>query len=82
MLVPFSIFATVALLAGAGDVRMIRSRGLQGAARLARHLWRMSFALFIGAFSFFLGQAKVIPKPVRVVEHSGFHLAMDAGART
>lgn len=26
----------------------------------------MSFALFIAALSFFLGQAKVIPKPIRI----------------
>jgi hypothetical protein len=32
-------------------------------------LWRMSFALLIAAFSFFLGQAKVIPKPIRIIPH-------------
>jgi hypothetical protein len=55
------------LLAGIGDVRMIRSGLLRGAPRLARHLWRMCFALFIAAGSFFLGQAKVIPKPIRII---------------
>ncbi|HEY8796026.1 MAG TPA: hypothetical protein VIM15_13895 [Gemmatimonadaceae bacterium] len=48
---------------------MIRSGGLaslRGAPRLARHLWRMCFALFIATMSFFLGQAKVIPKPIRI----------------
>jgi uncharacterized membrane protein len=63
---PFFMFGIVGLLASAGDLRMIRSGRLRGAARLARHLWRMSFALFIAALSFFLGQAKVIPKPVRI----------------
>jgi putative ABC transport system permease protein len=33
---------------------------------LTRHLWRMSFALLIAAMSFFLGQAKVFPQPVRI----------------
>jgi hypothetical protein len=60
------MFGVVALLAGVGDLRMMRSGGLRGAARLARHLWRMSFALFIAALSFFIGQAKVIPEPIRI----------------
>jgi uncharacterized membrane protein len=66
---PFFVFASVGLLAGAGDLRLIRSGGVQairGTPRLARHLWRMCCALLIAAFSFFLGQAKVIPKPVRI----------------
>jgi hypothetical protein len=63
---PFLMFGVVGLLASAGDYQMIRAHGLRGAARLARHLWRMCFALFIAALSFFLGQAKVIPKPVRI----------------
>jgi hypothetical protein len=41
------------------------ARGLQGARRIARHLWRMCFALFIAAGSFFLGQAQVFPEPIR-----------------
>jgi hypothetical protein len=63
---PFLMFGVVGLLASAGDYRMIRSNGLRGTARLARHLWRMCYALFIAALSFFLGQAKVIPKPIRI----------------
>jgi uncharacterized membrane protein len=67
---PFFVFGLVALLAGVGDFRLMRSGGVQtlrGAPRLVRHLWRMSFALLIAAFSFFLGQAKVIPTPIRIV---------------
>jgi hypothetical protein len=63
---PFVMFGVVATLAAVLDLRMIRSRPLTGAPRLARHLWRMSFALFIAAMSFFIGQAKVIPKPIRI----------------
>jgi uncharacterized membrane protein len=59
--------ATIALLAATGDVRMIRTRGIQGTRRLARHLWRMSFGLFIASGSFFLGQMKFIPAPIRIV---------------
>jgi len=64
---PFVMFGVVGLLATVGDVRMLRSGPLQGTARLARHLWRMCFALFIAALSFFIGQAQVIPKPFRIL---------------
>jgi hypothetical protein len=69
------IFGTVALIAALGDMRMIRTGGLQGAQRIARHLWRMCFSLFIASGSFFLGQAKVIPEPIRILPVLGI-LAM------
>ena len=67
--VPFPMFfflATVMLLAAAGDVRIMRSGVPRGGPRLARHLWRMCFALFIAAGSFFSIRervAKVLPEP-------------------
>lgn len=64
---PFIMFGVVGLLAGVGDLRLMRSGGaLRGTLRLARHLWRMCFALLIAVMSFFLGQARVIPKPIRI----------------
>ena len=63
---PFLMFAVIGVLAGVGDLRMLRSGPLRGAPRLARHLWRMSLALWIAAMSFFIGQADVIPKPYRI----------------
>jgi hypothetical protein len=65
--VPPLVFGTVILLAAIGDLRMIRAGGLRGSRRLARHLWRMCFALFIATGSFFLGQMKFIPEPVRIL---------------
>jgi hypothetical protein len=59
--------ATIVLLAAIGDARMIRAGGVQGSRRLARHLWRMSFGLFIASGSFLLGQMKFIPEPIRNV---------------
>jgi len=59
------LFAIVALLAGMSDVRVARSPAPTGRRRLARHLWRMNFALFIAAASFFLGQAHVLPHMLR-----------------
>ncbi|HYZ83098.1 MAG TPA: hypothetical protein VE621_01770, partial [Bryobacteraceae bacterium] len=64
---PFFLFGLVGLLASCYDVVVMRSPALRGAPRLARHLWRMSFALWIAALSFFIGQAKVIPKPIRIM---------------
>ncbi len=63
---PFVMFGVVALIGFIGDVRLIRSGNPRGRPRLARHLWRMSFALFIAALSFFIGQARVIPEPFRI----------------
>ncbi len=63
--VPALIFGAVALLAGMGDLRALLARGLEGAQRTARHLWRMCFALSIAAASFFLGQASLFPEVVR-----------------
>ena len=58
--------ALVLLLCAAGDLRVLRSGPATGTRRLAKHLWRMCFALFVATGSFFLGQAKVIPEPLRV----------------
>ena len=63
---PLFLFAFVGVVGATGDVRVLRSGALLGTARLTRHLWRMTFALFIAAMSFFFGQAKVIPKPIRI----------------
>jgi uncharacterized membrane protein len=58
---------TIALLAAIGDWRIIRAGGIQGTRRLARHLWRMCFALFFASGSFFLGQMQVFPKQLRIM---------------
>jgi uncharacterized membrane protein len=53
--------AAIALFFAWGDLRMIRSGGLSGTRRLARHAGRMGFGLFLAAGSFFIGQQKVMP---------------------
>jgi len=65
--IPLVIFGLVALGGGFGDRRMLRSGGLQGTARLRRHLWRMCLGLFIAAASFFLGPVARIPEPLRAL---------------
>ena len=65
--IPFFSFGVLAVLAIAGDIRVIRFGPLTGSRRIARHLWRMCFALLIASLSFFIGQAKVIPEPIRIM---------------
>jgi len=56
---------TVCLVAAAGDIRMLLRGGVSGVQRIARHLWRMCFGLFIATGSFFLGQgSKVFPSSI------------------
>jgi hypothetical protein len=60
------VLASITSMGAAGDVRVIWSGPLRGAARLRRHLWRMCFALFIAAGSFFSIRsrvAKILPEP-------------------
>lgn len=64
---PFFMFGVVGLLGGLLDARMLWAGNIQGAHRLARHLWRMGFAMWIATASFFLGQADEFPEPLRNV---------------
>jgi len=59
---------SVMLLAAAGDVRMLVRGGAFGAKRIARHLWRMCFGLFIASGSFFLGPSN---RPLRLLSTVG-----------
>jgi len=58
---PYFFLGSVAVLAAAGDVRMLARRGISGTRRIARHLWRMCFALFIAAASIFLARQQIFP---------------------
>jgi hypothetical protein len=57
---PYFIFGAIASLAAIGDFRMLR-RGVSGKQRIARHLWRMCFALFVASASIFLARAHLFP---------------------
>lgn len=59
------VFAAVAGLAAAFDLKVILRRGVAGAARVARHLWRMCLALAVALGSFFVGQQDVLPEAVQ-----------------
>jgi hypothetical protein len=59
------VFAGVGMSASVSDVRMLMNPSPRPAPRVIRHLWRMCFALFIAAASFFLGQPQAIPRALR-----------------
>lgn len=61
----YFIFASLALIFAAGDIRMLVRGGVSGRHRIARHLRRMCVGFFISTGSFFLGQQQVFPTAVR-----------------
>ncbi|MEW6319469.1 MAG: hypothetical protein AB1635_00105 [Acidobacteriota bacterium] len=84
--VPFQMhvfLAGVIALAAAGDVRVLRGGMLRGGPRLARHLWRMCFALFIAAGSFFSIRdrvATVLPEPLTTAPMRALPILLVFGA--
>lgn len=62
---PYFFMGSVAALAAIGDVRMLVRRGISGVPRIARHLWRMCFALFIASASIFLARQEIFPAVFR-----------------
>ena len=62
---PLFMFAVAGLAGGLLDARMLWAGHIEGAHRLARHLWRMGFAMWIATTSFFIGQPKVFPDFLR-----------------
>jgi hypothetical protein len=63
---PSFIFGIVGVLAATGDIRVLRGRVMQGPRRVARHLWRMCFAMWVAAASFFWGPPRRIPEVIRI----------------
>jgi uncharacterized membrane protein len=59
---------SVCLLAATGDIRMLARGGVFGAKRIARHLWRMCYGLFIASGSFFFGPSN---RPLRLLSTVG-----------
>jgi hypothetical protein len=58
---PYFVLAAMAALAAGLDLNFILRRARSNSQRLARHLWRMTGALFFASVSFFIGQQKVMP---------------------
>lgn len=57
----FGLFMIAGTFAALGEANVLIRRQIAGVARIARHLWRMCFSLFIASGSFFLGQMQVMP---------------------
>jgi len=62
---PYLIFGVVGLLGAVGDVRLLWHGSISGSQRLARHLWRMCFGLFIASASVFLARQHLFPELLR-----------------
>jgi len=62
---PYLVFGCLSMWAAALDVRMLVHKGLTGAPRIRRHLWRMCVAFLIAALSFFLGKQQHFPVAIR-----------------
>lgn len=58
---PMFIFGVMAILGAIGDIRMMHAGGIQGPRRIVRHLWRMCFAMWVAAASFFWGPPGRVP---------------------
>ena len=64
--VPAFIFGGVGVLAAAGDWRLVRAGAVQGTRRIRRHLWRMCFAMWVAAASFFWGPPGRVPEAINI----------------
>jgi len=62
---PYFFIGSVAALACIGDIRMLVRGGVSGTPRIARHLWRMCFGLFIASSSVFLARQHLFPAILR-----------------
>jgi uncharacterized membrane protein len=61
----YLVAGTLALLAAAGDVRLLIRGGILGRQRLARHIWRMCYGLFVASGSIFLARPHLFPVLLR-----------------
>ena len=59
---PMFLFATLSIVAAIGDARMLRAGELSGKPRIKRHLWRLCFAMWVAAASFFWGPKGRVPE--------------------
>lgn len=59
---PYAFFALLSAIALIGDIKLLICKGLTLGHRLARHIWRMCFALYLAIGSFFGQGAKILPE--------------------
>jgi hypothetical protein len=73
------MFAVVAAAAAIGDRRVLRAGRIAGVWRLRRHLWRMCFAMWIAAASFFWGPQGRVPEALRIPVLQAFCVLLPIG---
>jgi hypothetical protein len=67
VLIAIYSFTAVLAIAVVGDSRLVLARGVAGAARIARHLWRMCLGLMLAAGSAFTnGLPRILPASVHI----------------
>lgn len=75
----YFIFGGISSLASVGDIVVCLRGGLTGRWRIARHLWRMGFALYIALGSILEGpRTRIFPEPLR--DSPWLSLPVDASA--
>ena len=62
---PMFIFSAMSIGGAIGDWKMLRAGGIKGPKRIKRHLWRMCFAMWVAAASFFWGPPNRVPELIR-----------------
>lgn len=63
---PMFLFSAMSIGGAIGDARMLRAGGIEGKARIKRHLWRLCFAMWVAAASFFWGPPNRVPEIIRI----------------
>jgi uncharacterized membrane protein len=63
---PMFLFSAMSIGAAIGDWKMLRAGGLTGKPRIKRHLWRLCFAMWVAAASFFWGPPNRVPEIIRI----------------
>lgn len=63
---PMFLFAILALAGAIGDWKMLRAGELTGKPRIKRHLWRLCFAMWVAAASFFWGPRGRVPEIIYI----------------
>jgi uncharacterized membrane protein len=67
VLIALYSFSTVLAIAALGDARVVLAGGISGAARIARHLWRMCLGLTMAAGSAFTnGLPRLLPPTTHI----------------
>ena len=59
------VFGSIAAIGVLSDLSVIVRGGLSGRQRIARHLWRMSFAMLVATGAYFAGQPDFVPEILR-----------------